>query len=422
MLDSLWIEVSMKNIKLYTLLAACFSVYIGCAKVQFNDIPCEGDGCAKVTPEGVEQTGTKLGGKKKVDILFVVDNSGSMSTEQNAIAARFSTFINTLDSEGLDYRIGVTTTDVSDSPNNPARTINQNGALQDGKLIKFGNNNYFLTPADASRVSLFAGTIQRQETLNCESFLAANPTNNSSQYSANCPSPDERGIFAANMFVQNQSSTMIRSDAHFALVFLADEDERSSLYAESTFGLTYRLKSDDLPQTLVNRIKALGEGKSFSIHSIIVKPGAVVSGVSAEQAANMIAQSFVGAGNGSNSNKPAVLMPGGDSTCLNTQNSQTHNVRGSYGYLYALATRMTGGVEGDICASDYGSQLTNIGYNITEQINEIELGCPNPEVTSIVFTPASGAPTWTLDGSRIKFSTTLPSNMRVDYKWLCKAN
>ncbi|RMG19810.1 MAG: VWA domain-containing protein [Deltaproteobacteria bacterium] len=47
-----------------------------------------------------------------VDILWVVDNSGSMDNERARIAAAFQRFIASLDSEQVDYHIGVTTTDM----------------------------------------------------------------------------------------------------------------------------------------------------------------------------------------------------------------------------------------------------------------------------------------------------------------------
>jgi hypothetical protein len=48
-----------------------------------------------------------------VDILFVVDNSGSMADEQENLARNFNTFISELTSgKGNDYRIGIVTTDL----------------------------------------------------------------------------------------------------------------------------------------------------------------------------------------------------------------------------------------------------------------------------------------------------------------------
>jgi hypothetical protein len=50
---------------------------------------------------------------KDVDILFVIDNSGSMSEEQATLAANFESFISVLEEPAVEanYRIGITTTD-----------------------------------------------------------------------------------------------------------------------------------------------------------------------------------------------------------------------------------------------------------------------------------------------------------------------
>src|SRR3984957_3734874 len=50
------------------------------------------------------------------DILWVVDNSGSMAREQDQLAASFPKFFAYLQEAQLDYRIGVTTTDVTTFP------------------------------------------------------------------------------------------------------------------------------------------------------------------------------------------------------------------------------------------------------------------------------------------------------------------
>ncbi len=49
--------------------------------------------------------------RRAVDILFVVDNSGSMGGEQGTLARSFASFINVLETQevGANYRIGVTT-------------------------------------------------------------------------------------------------------------------------------------------------------------------------------------------------------------------------------------------------------------------------------------------------------------------------
>ena len=66
---------------------------------------------------------------RDVDILFVIDNSGSMAEEQARLARNFPAFINSLDEMGADYRIGITTTDVA----HPGCT--KNPTPEDGELV-----------------------------------------------------------------------------------------------------------------------------------------------------------------------------------------------------------------------------------------------------------------------------------------------
>jgi hypothetical protein len=56
--------------------------------------------------DGFEQGGVTIG-----DVLFVVDNSCSMGEEQASMAANFPVFVDIVELVGLDYRLGVVTTD-----------------------------------------------------------------------------------------------------------------------------------------------------------------------------------------------------------------------------------------------------------------------------------------------------------------------
>jgi hypothetical protein len=68
---------------------------------------------------------------KDVDILFVIDNSGSMADEQALLAKNFAAFINVLEAKDVDanYRIGITTTDSGNPRCNQAQTTPENGKL-----------------------------------------------------------------------------------------------------------------------------------------------------------------------------------------------------------------------------------------------------------------------------------------------------
>lgn len=79
-----------------------------------------------------EEKQLQLTVNKDVDILFVIDNSGSMGEEQANLAANFDDFINVLEDKDVEanYRIGITTTD-NGNPWCPAGTTTPEG----GKLV-----------------------------------------------------------------------------------------------------------------------------------------------------------------------------------------------------------------------------------------------------------------------------------------------
>ncbi len=54
------------------------------------------------------------GGGGEADFLFVIDNSGSMNDEQEAISQAATDFEEAMENSGLDYRMGVVTTDSQD--------------------------------------------------------------------------------------------------------------------------------------------------------------------------------------------------------------------------------------------------------------------------------------------------------------------
>lgn len=86
---------------------------------QLFTVPINGEGTLETefTDEFVQGVG------KQVDVLFIVDNSGSMSEEQDNLAKNFGTFTQIADLWQNNYHIGVVTTDMDD-------------AKQSGKLIE----------------------------------------------------------------------------------------------------------------------------------------------------------------------------------------------------------------------------------------------------------------------------------------------
>ncbi len=72
-----------------------------CDTTVINSIPEPG-----VQPDVFTQKGAA-----EVDILWMIDNSGSMAAEQEKVAGRFNQFFNQLIISGVDYHIGVITSD-----------------------------------------------------------------------------------------------------------------------------------------------------------------------------------------------------------------------------------------------------------------------------------------------------------------------
>jgi hypothetical protein len=174
--------------------------------------------------------------QRKVDILMVIDNSGSMAYEQKNMAQRTSNLLSVI--RGLDWQIGVTTTD-------PRSGVNYG----DGQLVKFDNYKnatYVINSSmpEAEAQKNLADTLQRSET----------------------GSGSEQGIYATYRALERSqasgaASPLIRQNAQFASVVITDEDESAN-----------GAKND--PHNLIKFIgDTFGGAKNFSFHSIILKPG-----------------------------------------------------------------------------------------------------------------------------------------------------
>ncbi len=174
---------------------------------------------------------------EKVDILVVIDNSGSMKYEQASMANRFDSFIDQLQS--LDWRVAITTTDI---------TTNTVGT--DGQLLDFSNNKFFLSKDDGvqSAKTMFGQTIQR----------SANGSGN------------EQGIHATyralerSLQANDNNSKFLRSQAGLAVIVVTDADETppNRVWGAKNYG-----------DNLRNFVATTFPSKAFKFHSIIVKPG-----------------------------------------------------------------------------------------------------------------------------------------------------
>ncbi len=81
-----------------------------------NSAACNQHPVAKYTPNTLVefQMPTPIEASGKLDVLWVIDNSGSMCQEQAALRDNFDRFVERLDDAVVDFHIGVTTTHLED--------------------------------------------------------------------------------------------------------------------------------------------------------------------------------------------------------------------------------------------------------------------------------------------------------------------
>ncbi len=88
------------------------SILLGCdASVDLGDLPGETDGGSGSASETGETETSPAEAVTEVDVLFVIDNSGSMGTAQQQLQEGSEALVSALEASGLDYRVGVTSTD-----------------------------------------------------------------------------------------------------------------------------------------------------------------------------------------------------------------------------------------------------------------------------------------------------------------------
>jgi len=158
---------------------------------------------------------------QKMDIVFVVDDSGSMAEEQNNLAANFPKFISAIEAyktksgAKLDWRVAVTTTgrDVSYTIsaggfNVPQSEKGDNGAFRN--TGKCGGKNRWIDGTDSSPESIFS----------CRAKAGTSgPSIEMPLYSLKLALNDR--------MTDGTNAGFLRPDALLAIVILTDEDDCS---------------------------------------------------------------------------------------------------------------------------------------------------------------------------------------------------
>jgi hypothetical protein len=152
----------------------------------------------------------------KMDVLFVIDNSGSMGQEQTNLATNFPMFIQVLNESGLDYRVGVTSTG-RNYTYQMATPIGNIPASQDG-----GDDGRLLHPPGCNMPNAW---IEKTDTdpagmFSCAANLGTSGPSDEMPLSAMRDAFEER-------LADGTNAGFLRPDALLAIVMLTDENDCS---------------------------------------------------------------------------------------------------------------------------------------------------------------------------------------------------
>jgi hypothetical protein len=158
----------------------------------------------------------------KVDVLWVVDDSGSMSWVQTELANNFGQFFTASNVAAADFHIGVTTTLAFDelcTPSPTTGTVSCNENDMSGHWSACGGNDRYLTPASADPGGQF--------TCNVQVSGNTNPGRDGSDSA-------EAGLQAARNFLEppniddpSINGGFLRDDAKLHVIMVSDEPDQS---------------------------------------------------------------------------------------------------------------------------------------------------------------------------------------------------
>lgn len=207
-------NVSMLKNRVAVRFASAFaaSVLVACAPESPKLAPYHPN-----VPEKVAEKGAKIRYNPKVDILFVVDDSGSMSTHQENLARNIQRFTNgIIRARALDYRIGVINSSFEDYY-----------STKPGGYLR-GNPKVIERATENGAMYLARNLIVGTDGSATEKFFA----------------PVQAALTAP--IVNNENKGFYRDDAYLVLIFITDTDDQSTkLNAKQFYDFLVKLKSGD---------------------------------------------------------------------------------------------------------------------------------------------------------------------------------
>ncbi|MGB0589061.1 MAG: choice-of-anchor D domain-containing protein [Myxococcota bacterium] len=205
-------------------------------------VPIEGSGVLETeqTDVFIQLTG------QDVDVLFVIDDSGSMGEEQSNLASNFGQFINEASTWQNNYNVGVTTTDVD---SDGGRFLGSPRIITPATWQSFQNSAQVGTSGSGTEKGLNAAQL---------ALTLPNIADTSTACTADtdCAAPDA----CYDGFCGGPNRGFLRPDATLEVVFVSDEDDQSP--ADLNFYINF-----------FKNIKGFYNSNLFHAHAIVGPPG-----------------------------------------------------------------------------------------------------------------------------------------------------
>ena len=283
----------------------------------------------------------------KVDILWLVDGSGSMSEEQQYLGSNFSAFINQLTQVDADFQLAVTSLDAC------------HDQIPSDKAQRICPAEYGGSPSTHLRGS-FRGVSGRKVLKRGDPDLATKFQSYTSVGTEN--SGFEHGMKSAQMAVEKvlsgENESLLRSGSFLTVIIVSDEED------------------DGI---------GLGMNDAYSNHNY-VQEGYTTFRYSDSDLINYL-NSVKGQGNFSISAITGTRDPNSGHMCTSPHSNPLEE-----GTQYISAANKTGGVIQSICETNWDHALTEMGVDMQSQITQITL-TDRPAATSFLRVYINGVET-----------------------------
>jgi len=346
---------------------------------------CGADPIVSIPEPGVQPDVFTQKGAAQVDILWMIDNSGSMAAEQEKVAERFNQFFNQLIISGVDYHIGVITSDPDD-----------NGVLRgySGPAVQNCTDCRFISkdvpcPNPEVDVSGIASEAEIETTLLAEcpaqlvfrklikvgidgSAFEEGFTTASAAVGARTIDP---GTGFPDGVAPPENAGFIRPEASLYVVFVSDEEEGA--------------KSDGTPvryyQRLFEGLKTAGNENNVAVAAITGYPtglnGSPTPPAPIDEVCAILETTFDSNPGNDDPRATAVkdaLRDFRRNGCLDVDALPgDENAFAEVGGRYIELACRTGGVVANMCEADYTTALDALGANAAGLLRKFTISEPN---------------------------------------------